>query len=43
MGAFQFIVAIVSTVPNPSYAAKQTMVGSMSLFSAMYCVSWGPM
>ncbi|RSL74589.1 hypothetical protein CEP53_000201 [Fusarium sp. AF-6] len=43
MGAFLYIVAIVSTVPDPTYAARQMMVASMCLFSAMYCVSWGPL
>ncbi|EEU36267.1 uncharacterized protein NECHADRAFT_87154 [Fusarium vanettenii 77-13-4] len=43
MGAFLYIVAIVSKVPDPTYAARQMMVASMCLFSAMYCVSWGPL
>ncbi|KAI0377093.1 general substrate transporter [Hypomontagnella monticulosa] len=42
MGAFLYIVAIISTVPNPTMAAKNTMVASLTLFSCMYCVSWGP-
>ncbi|WAO96199.1 MFS domain-containing protein [Fusarium falciforme] len=34
MDAFLYIVAIVSTVPDPTYAARQMMVASMCLFSA---------
>lgn len=42
MGAFLYIVGIVSTVHHPSYAAKQMMVASISLFTTAYNVSWGP-
>ncbi|UPL00285.1 hypothetical protein LCI18_011219 [Fusarium solani-melongenae] len=39
MGAFLYIVAIVSTVPDPTYATKQMMTASMYLFNAMYFTS----
>lgn len=42
MGAFLYIVGIVSTVHHPTYAAKQMMVASISLFTTAYNVSWGP-
>ncbi|OTA81397.1 hypothetical protein M434DRAFT_37544 [Hypoxylon sp. CO27-5] len=42
MGAFLYIAAIISTIPNPTLAAKNTMVASLTLYSCMYCVSWGP-
>ncbi|KAI1410538.1 general substrate transporter [Hypoxylon sp. FL1857] len=42
MGAFLYIVAIISTVPDPTLAAKNAMVASLTLYSCMYCVSWGP-
>ncbi|SPO00277.1 related to RGT2 - Sensor of high external glucose concentrations [Cephalotrichum gorgonifer] len=43
MGTFLMIVAIISSVSNPSQAAKETMVASMILFNCMYCISWGPL
>lgn len=43
MGAFLFIVGIVSTVPHPSQGARHMLVASISLFNTAYNMSWAPM
>lgn len=42
MGAFLYIVGIVSTVHHPSVGARNMMVASISLFNTAYNMSWGP-
>ncbi|KAJ6780539.1 hypothetical protein PWT90_03176 [Aphanocladium album] len=42
MGAFLYIVGIVSTVHNPTHGAKDMLVASISLFNMAYNMSWAP-
>ncbi len=42
MAIFLFLVAGMSTVPQPNAAEKNTMVASFILFGAFYALSWAP-
>ncbi|KAF5005043.1 hypothetical protein FDECE_8459 [Fusarium decemcellulare] len=42
MAIFLCVVGSVSTVPNPTQAAKEAMVASFMLFGCSFNLSWGP-
>lgn len=43
MGAFLYIVGIVSTVHHPTHDARKMLVASISLFNTAFNMSWAPM
>lgn len=42
MGAFLYIVGIVSTIHHPSRDARNLLVAAISLFNMAYNMSWAP-
>ena len=42
MALFLFLVAGMSTIPQPDTTQKNTMVASFILFGAFYGLSWAP-